>query len=123
MNAHSTEGHDSHGELGHIVPFSIYRNVLLALLVLTVLTVVVAKVDFFDFGEWNIALAMFIASIKAILVALFFMHLKFEDKMTWTYALFPIFLLVLLMAGLFIDEPLREKHKPVEIKDSLAANK
>jgi cytochrome c oxidase subunit 4 len=41
--------------------------------------------------------ALGIASIKASLVALYFMHLKYEDKLTWTFAVYPLFLLALLI--------------------------
>ena len=71
-----------------------YAAVCLALFVLTGVTVYVAK---FDFGDLNIVVAMLIASIKASIVALYFMHLKFEDKLTWIYALYPLFLLFLLI--------------------------
>ncbi len=72
-----------------------YVFVLLALFTLTAFTVLTAiKVDI---GSLNIVLAMIIASVKASIVALFFMHLKFEDKLTWLYALYPLFLLFLLI--------------------------
>ena len=57
----------------HIVPFSTYMKVLSILLFLTVLTVLVAQIDF---GFFNILIAMGIATVKAVLVLLFFMHLK-----------------------------------------------
>ena len=61
-----------------IVPFSLYLKVLSALLVLTALTVVVAQIDF---GFLNVLIAMGIATIKAVLVLLFFMHLKYDNKL------------------------------------------
>ena len=97
-----TDNHSS--ELGHIVPFKTYISVFVALLVLTVITVAIAQVDF---GSFNIVIAMLIASFKAGLVALFFMHLKYEHPLTWMYVLFPIFLLFLLIGGVFLDNPLR----------------
>lgn len=118
MSNHSHDDH--HGELGHIVPFAVYRNVLLGLLVLTVITVWVAKDPSMDFGHLNIAIAMFIASIKASIVALYFMHLKFEDKTTWLYAFFPVFLLVLMMGLIFLDNPFRRADQPVQVNDPLA---
>ena len=78
----------------HHTGFRAYAAVCLALFVLTAVTVYVAK---FDFGDFNIVVAMLIASIKAAIVALYFMHLKFEDKLTWIYALYPLFLLFLLI--------------------------
>ncbi|MCB0328471.1 MAG: cytochrome C oxidase subunit IV family protein [Bdellovibrionales bacterium] len=120
MSSHADTHGDGHDELGHILPFSTYRNVLIGLLVLTVLTVVVAKVDTFDFGTLNIVIAMIIASIKASIVALYFMHLKYEDKITWLYVFFPLLLLALMMGLIFIDNPLRRDDRPVEIHDPLA---
>lgn len=68
-----------HGEGGHFVaPLGMYIGVWVALMVLTVITVGVALVDF---GSWNIAVAMFVAVIKASLVALFFMGLAWDDRM------------------------------------------
>ena len=62
----------------------------------------------FEFGPAvNLIIAMGVASLKAGLVALFFMHLKYESPVTWMYVLFPIFLLFIMMAGIFIDDPMR----------------
>ena len=55
---------------------AIYLRILILLLILTGITV---GASYIDFGSGNVAIALFIASIKAILVALFFMHLK-DDK-------------------------------------------
>lgn len=103
--AHS---HDhSHGEtLGHVVPVKTFRNILFALLVLTVITVAAAKVDM---GKWNIVGAMVIASIKASLVILVFMHGKYENKIIWTYILIPFILLAIMIGGVFTDDPFRDK--------------
>jgi len=48
-------------------------------------------------------IALAIASVKAALVALFFMHLKYEDKVTWIFVLYPLGLLALLI-GLTISD-------------------
>lgn len=52
-----------------------FFNVLAILLVLTVVTVAVSR---FDFGGANMLIAMAIASVKASLVILFFMHVKWD---------------------------------------------
>ena len=62
----------------HIIPARTFLNVLIALLILTVLTVWVAQ---FHFGAFNAFIAMFIASVKGSLVLLYFMHLKYDDKL------------------------------------------
>jgi cytochrome c oxidase subunit 4 len=100
--AHSTHGTD--GAVGHILPFSTYVNTLAALLFLTVITVVASRIDF---GDGNFVVAMAIASVKAAIVGLFFMHLKYEGPFIWACLLVPIVLLFILLIGLFIDNPLR----------------
>lgn len=65
MSAHSDHSHSS--------PLTTYFAVWIALLVGTLLTYEVAKIDL---GPWNAAVALTIASTKALLVALFFMHIK-----------------------------------------------
>lgn len=97
---------DHHSELGHIVDVKVYLKVFLALLVLTVITIAIAQVDFGN-QNLNLVIAMLIASVKAGFVALFFMHLKYENPITWMYVLFPIFLLFMLLGGVFIDNPYR----------------
>jgi cytochrome c oxidase subunit 4 len=67
-------GHDDHG-LAHIVPVRVLVGVFLALMVLTVITVAVTA---FDFGDLNLWVAMIIATVKACLVALYFMHLRYD---------------------------------------------
>ena len=59
------------------MPLSLYLKVFVALLILTVITVAVSQ---FDFGEYNLIVAMIIAAIKATLVALYFMHLRYDNK-------------------------------------------
>ncbi len=109
MSHHNdSSDHGGSHELGHVVPFKIYVGVFLALGVLTVLTVWVSHIDL---GAMNIVVAMLVASVKAMLVALFFMHLKYEKPTTWLYAFFPIFLLAILLAGVFIDNPFRSQPK------------
>jgi cytochrome c oxidase subunit 4 len=65
------------------------------LLVLTLVTVLATKVDFG--ANINLGIAMFIAVVKATLVILFFMHLKY-DKLFHTV----IFLSAILAAALFV---------------------
>ncbi len=70
----------------------IYVRVFAALLVLTVITVAVTKLELSTGAA--IALALFIASIKASLVACYFMHLIDETKMIlWILAVTVLFFL------------------------------
>ncbi|MBT4634384.1 hypothetical protein HOB96_02945 [bacterium] len=75
-------------------------NIWLFLIFLTVTTVGAAQIDF---GALNVPIAIFIASIKAGVVAYHFMHLKHEDGLTWIYASYPIFLLFLLISFTLTD--------------------
>lgn len=100
----STHSNHDHSELGHILPRKLYVTVLVTLLILTVITVAISRVDF---GNMNIIVAMIIASIKAGIVALFFMHLKYESPILWLYVGIPLVLLAIMLTGLFIDSPFR----------------
>lgn len=60
----------------HVVPLRVLLGVSGALVVLTYLTVKVAEVDL---GAWNLFGALAIASIKATLVGLYFMHLRYDS--------------------------------------------
>lgn len=91
-------------DLGHIQPVKVYVSVLVALLILTVITVWIAQ---YDFGAMNLVVAMVIASFKAAIVALFFMHLKYEHPLVWMYAGFPILLLFIMGGLIFLDNPFR----------------
>jgi len=82
-----------------------YFFVWLLLVVLTVVTVAVTKLDFGQTGD--IVVAMIIASVKATAVALFFMHLKHEDPLTWVYASYPLILMALLVVSSVADDKVR----------------
>ena len=76
------------------------------LLVGTVLTVLASQMDL---GHgWNIVLALVIATVKASLVALFFMHLISEKQMIYTVLAFTAFFFIGLMfitIGAYHDFP------------------
>jgi cytochrome c oxidase subunit 4 len=76
------------------------------LLVGTILTVLASYVDLGH--HWNIVLALVIATVKASLVALFFMHLISERQMIYIVLAFTAFFLIGLMVltiGSFGDFP------------------
>lgn len=85
---------------GHGAGYGIYVAVWGALVVLTGATV---AVSYINLGLLNVAAALLIASVKASLVALFFMHLKSENRLVWTFALVPILFLVLIIGGTLSD--------------------
>jgi cytochrome c oxidase subunit 4 len=63
----------------HVVPLPIYFAVFTALLVFTGVTTAIA---FVDLGRFNVAVALTIAIIKASLVLLYFMHLRYGSRLT-----------------------------------------
>lgn len=77
-----------------------YVVVWAALIVLTAGTVAVSYVHL---GMMNVVVALLIASVKASLVALYFMHLRHEKGLVWGFALTPVFFLVLIIAGTLSD--------------------
>ena len=81
-----------------------YFTVYIALVILTVVTVLVSYVDL---GMMNVVVALLIASVKASLVALVFMHLRSEDRLVWGFALVPIAFLALIILGTLVDTMLR----------------
>ncbi len=74
---HNDHAHQEH-EL-HIVSPRIYIIVGATLLVFTGLTVLASL---FELGVWNPIVALFIAVVKATIVVLFFMHVKYSSKLT-----------------------------------------
>lgn len=75
---HVPEGHDDALE-GHIVSPKIYLTIFLALLVFTAITV---GASYIEMGPFNPIVALAIAVIKATLVILFFMHVKYSSRLT-----------------------------------------
>jgi cytochrome c oxidase subunit 4 len=78
----------------HIVPKRVYALVFLALIVLTWVTALVSRIDL---GRWNIFVALAIAIIKASLVVLFFMHVKYSTRLTKFIVACGFFWLMLLL--------------------------
>ena len=80
----------------HIMSSKLYYTIWIALLVLTVVTALVATVDL---GPFNTIVALVIATVKALLVVLFFMHVKYtSEKLTKIVIASAIFWLFLLLA-------------------------
>ena len=89
----------------HIVSRKIYFLVFAALMVGTVLTVLAARVDF---GMMNDVIAMTIAVTKAMLVILFFMHVRYSSRLIWIVVAGSFFWLAILLALTLSDYGSRE---------------
>ena len=66
-----------------IAPPKVYFTVFVVLLILTYTTYWVA---FIDLGRFNTVVALVIAFGKALLVALYFMHVRHSTQLTWVVA-------------------------------------
>ena len=60
-----------------------YCMIFLLLMLLLVATVVAGSLDL---GRWNTVIALLIAVLKALLVVLFFMHVRHSSRLTWVFA-------------------------------------
>lgn len=87
---HSDDGHD----FAHPAPLPLLFGVFVALTILTIITVAQASVNF---GSFDVAIVMVIATVKAILVGAFFMHLAFDKPFN-----IAVFLGSFVFVGLFI---------------------
>jgi cytochrome c oxidase subunit 4 len=67
----------AHGATSHVLPPRVLLGTAAALLALTATTVAVSLVDL---GRLNVFLALGVATVKATLVALFFMHLRYGRR-------------------------------------------
>ena len=79
LSQHDQNLHDLHDNLDHVVPPRIYIIVGTTLLIFTGLTV---WASYLELGVFNPIVALLIACIKATIVVLFFMHVKYSSKLT-----------------------------------------
>jgi cytochrome c oxidase subunit IV len=80
-----------------------YKRYLAVWGALIVLTAITVAVSYLDLGLWNASVALGVASFKALLVALYFMHLRHEIKLVLGFALFPLLILGLIIVGTLTD--------------------
>ena len=125
--ASGTHDHHGHGEqhplVGHLVPYSTLFATGFALLVLTVITVAARYVDL---GEANIYLAIGIAVVKATLVSLFFMHLRWDRPFNLMVLVGSMLFVVLMMVFCMMDvgqyTATENKGNPKFVQNYLDAN-
>ena len=96
MAQNENHGHGAH----HVTPAKTYFLVYASLLVLTILTVAVSRIDL---GHLNMVVAMLVATVKASIVALYFMGLKYEGKLNRVVFCSGFFFLIILFAFTAMD--------------------
>jgi cytochrome c oxidase subunit 4 len=82
-----------------------YGVVFVALIALTGTTVGLA---FVDLGAWHGVVGLTIASVKAVLIVLFFMHVLHSSRLTWIVALGGLVWLALLIGLTLADYETRQ---------------
>lgn len=87
--------------MSHIVPKKTYWIVWIALMVLMIATAALSRVPL---GAWNTPIALAIATAKALLVLLFFMHVKYESyNITWVAVIGGFFWLFIMLSLTMTD--------------------
>ena len=80
----------------HVLSVKLYAVIFVALVALTLTT---AGVAFLDLGgSLNVIVALTIAVVKALLVILFFMHVRYSSRFTWVFVGAGFFWLAIMMA-------------------------
>ncbi|MGF1508695.1 MAG: cytochrome C oxidase subunit IV family protein [Myxococcota bacterium] len=92
----------------HVSPVPLNLAIFAALMMFTALTVWAA---FQDFGAWDTPIAFMIAIIKATLVIMFFMHVKYSSKIVMLSAASGFIFLLLMITFPVAD---RSTRVPVE---------
>jgi cytochrome c oxidase subunit 4 len=88
----------------HIVSRTVYFIIFGALMVFTALTVFAAFIDLDHiFPGANTVVALTIAVIKATLVVLYFMHVRYSSRLIWVIVVAGIFWLAIMFVFTFSD--------------------
>ena len=123
MANHNHNAGEAHPEVGHVVPVRYLVAAGLALLVLTVVTVASHSVDM---GEANLPVALAIAMVKAVIVALVFMHLRWDRPFNLLVLVGSALFVMLMLAFAAMDvhqyEPTMFNGNPPQAEQTLQAN-
>ncbi len=95
MNEHESE---------HILSYGFLAQILAGLVALTAITV---GVSYIDWGFLNVPIALFVASSKATLVLLFFMHIKYEGMVIKVSFISTMVVLAIMISFTFWDVAFR----------------
>lgn len=115
-HAHAADPADPHGDLeghhGHVIlPVSTLLSVLIILLFFTILTVAASRAEVWIASTFNleipqyvnVGIALSIAVVKSILVAMFFMQLKYDSAVNTLVFLFCLFAFALFLFSTMTD--------------------
>ncbi len=108
-----------HGEHVHEHSWKGYLYILLILLVLTVITVTASRINFGS-SSANVVIAMTIATIKASLVAIFFMHLKDDKPINGLIFVSSLLFLAVFLGFCIVDADSRFDTRPGTYKGPIS---
>jgi cytochrome c oxidase subunit 4 len=91
----------------HIVSPVVYVVIFVSLMLGTAITIWAA---FQNFGKFNIVIALAIATIKATLVVLYFMHARYSPKRTQLVIVCSVFWLAIMLALTVADYDTRPRE-------------
>ena len=94
------QGGEVHTSLSHVMPLSLLFGIFAVLVLLTLLTVVAAQVSL---GAWEVWVSLSIATLKAALVAIYFMHLRYDRPFNTVVFLSAIVFVALFLALTLMD--------------------
>lgn len=100
MNHTAEKTHSGQAELGHVVPVSTLLGTCIALMILTWITVGATR---FQLGYFNIWIALIIATVKAVLVCLYFMHLRWDRPFNAIVLITAVCFMLLFLGGALTD--------------------
>ena len=85
----------------HVLSVKLYAAIFGTLLVLTLATAGAAFIDLG--GSLNAIVALLIAGGKALLVILFFMHVRYSSRLTWVFVAAGFFWLLIMLTLTLAD--------------------
>jgi cytochrome c oxidase subunit IV len=94
----------SNPEKSHIVPYSTYIVILLTLLTFTGLSILVTS---YELGPLAVSAALLFATLKTTLVFLYFMHLKFDERIYAVMVSVVLALFLIIIVITFLDYSFR----------------
>ena len=107
------DAHDEEHHGPHVVSLGLLTAIFIALMFLTVITVAVTS---FDFGyNANLVVAMAIAFVKATLVALYFMHLRWDNPFNGVVLIASLLFVTLFIGIALLDSG--EYKANIELQD------
>lgn len=115
MSTHSESINHGNGDHAQEHGWKGYLYILLILLVLTIITVTASQINFGSSAA-NVVIAMTIATVKATLVALFFMHLKDDKPINGLIFVSTLLFLAVFLGFCMIDAESRFDSRPASYK-------